>query len=150
MGDSVEANRELVRRQFEELCNQKRGAAEAHRFWAADVEIHNKPMPDAPTGLAAVKAHMNALFTSFPDWHFEIHDLIAEGDKVVAHLTMTGTYQVAGWHLNNVAAVGQPVRREQINIFTIRDGRIVEMRTVADQMGMQRMAEAGLAPAVTA
>jgi predicted ester cyclase len=27
-----------------------------------------------------------------PDWHTEIDELIAEGDKIVARITMTGTH----------------------------------------------------------
>ena len=142
MSGTLEANKNLVRCQLQELWNEKKGPEHAGEFWAEDVEIHNKAMPNAPTGLAGVNAHMAVLFKVFPDWHFEIHDLIAEGDKVVAHITMSGTYQTTSMHLNNLPAAGQPVKREQINIFTIRDGKIIEMRSVADQLGMQKMAEA--------
>ena len=114
MSGTLEANKNLVRRQLQELWNEKKGPKHAGEFWAEDVEIHNKAMPNAPTGLAGVNAHMAVLFKVFPDWHFEIHDLIAEGDKVVAHITMSGTYQTTSMHLNNLPAAGQPVKREQI------------------------------------
>jgi predicted ester cyclase len=32
-------------------------------------------------------------WTAFPDYHEEVHELIAEGDRVVVHLTISGTQQ---------------------------------------------------------
>jgi len=38
------------------------------------------------------KAVIIALRTAFPDLHFEIHDILAEGDRVAFRSTMTGTH----------------------------------------------------------
>jgi predicted ester cyclase len=39
------------------------------------------------------KQSFSVLFTAFPDLHFTIEDMIAEGDKVVTRNTIRGTHQ---------------------------------------------------------
>ncbi len=42
-----------------------------------------------PAGTRAIASEWT---TAFPDWQFELLDLIAEGDRVVAHMPYTGTF----------------------------------------------------------
>jgi predicted ester cyclase len=42
-------------------------------------------------GLKDYKQFINEMFNTFPDLHFTIDDMIAEGDKVVTRFTWTGT-----------------------------------------------------------
>lgn len=49
------------------------------------------PMPIEATGPEGVKTVFATLHQAFPDLHISIEDLIAEGDKVVARETITGT-----------------------------------------------------------
>jgi predicted ester cyclase len=39
----------------------------------------------------ATRAIATRWCVAFPDWHFALDDLIAEGDRVVARMTYTGT-----------------------------------------------------------
>ncbi len=43
--------------------------------------------PESMQGLATM------LRTAFPDLHFTIEELVAEGETVAGHLTMSGTHQ---------------------------------------------------------
>jgi predicted ester cyclase len=70
----------------------------------------------------------------FPDWHSDLHLLVAEGDIVVELFTASGTH--TGSDLMGVAATGQSVRLNGINIFRIEDGRIVERWGRLDDLGL--------------
>ena len=51
------------------------------------------PLPIEATGAELLKQVFARLHRAFPDLHVTVEDLIAEGDKVVARNTVTGTHQ---------------------------------------------------------
>jgi steroid delta-isomerase-like uncharacterized protein len=60
---------------------------------------------------------------AFPDMRVTVEDLIAEGDKVTARVTMRGTHQ---GEFQGIAPTGKRVEVEAIDMFRINDGKIVE------------------------
>lgn len=60
---------------------------------------------------------------AFPDYHEELEEMIAEGDKLVMRLTITGT-QLGRW--GPLPLTGKPVRFEEIVILRFVDGKVVE------------------------
>lgn len=48
--------------------------------------------PDGTSFPAHLKRVISMLRGAFPDLHFEIHHMLAEGDMVAFHSTMTGTH----------------------------------------------------------
>jgi steroid delta-isomerase-like uncharacterized protein len=63
------------------------------------------------------------LRTAFPDLHFEIHDMIAEGDIVAIRSTMTGTHLGT---LNFGAARGLPPTGHKVSVAHMYFVRIVD------------------------
>ncbi|MEV6611709.1 ester cyclase [Kutzneria sp. NPDC051319] len=61
-------------------------------------------------------------------------ELIAEGDRVVARLTVSGVH--TGFHPRMPVPTNRPFLVEQIWIFTLRDRKIAEIRAVSDRLGM--------------
>ena len=89
---------------------------------AADVRTPNI-VPGMPPGLeGAIAVHQTTLL-GMPDYHTTIEDLIAEGDKVVARVTMTGTHTGDFW---GIPPTGRRVDLTAIYIVRIADGKIVE------------------------
>ena len=60
---------------------------------------------------------------AFPDLHFTVEDMIAEDDKVVTRMMLTGTHQ---GEFMGVAATGQPIKVTGIRIHRLEENRIVE------------------------
>jgi predicted ester cyclase len=79
---------------------------------------------------------------AFPDWHSELHALVAEGDIVVERFTAGGTHE---GEVMGVAPTGKTVSLPGINIFRLRDGRIVERWGRLDDLGFLR--QLGVVPA---
>jgi len=88
---SPESNKALVRRYVEEVLNQKNLAVVDELFASTFVD-HDSSMPWAkgPEGIKQLAAMVH---TSFPDLHFKIEDMIAEGDKVLYRYSVRGTHQ---------------------------------------------------------
>ena len=86
----------------------------------------------SPSATRAIAEHWLA---GFPDYRFELLDLIAEGDKVVARMPFSGTHTGP---VLDLAATGRSVQVSEIVIFRIAEGKIVEAWEEYDEFGMRR------------
>jgi steroid delta-isomerase-like uncharacterized protein len=87
------------------------------------------PLPIDATGAELLKQVWAMLFRVYPDIHLTVEDVIAEGDKVVARNTVTGTHR---GEFMGVGPTGKSVTYSEIFIFRFADGRVVETWGVVD------------------
>lgn len=137
---SAEENKALVRRFYEEVFNQKKTAAIGELFDPTMVD-HALP-PGLPSGIEGAKQLYSMYLAAFPDLHFTVEDIIAEGDKVVARLTAQGTQQGA---LMGIPPTGLHVSIRGIDILRIAGGKIVEIWANFDMLAM--LQQLGVVPA---
>jgi steroid delta-isomerase-like uncharacterized protein len=128
---SLEENKAVIRRFIEEVF--ERGNVDAvDRLVADDFVPHTWPGTTDRDGL---KATMARVANGLADASFTIDDLIAEGDRVVARVTASAT-QVG--EFMGMPPSGKRYTIEEIHVFRVRDGRIVEHWHQFDQTGMMR------------
>lgn len=74
--------------------------------------------------------------SAFPDFEMEIVELIAEGDRVVAHFMCSGTHR-GEWL--GVPATGRRFENvDEIYIFGVKDGKLVSALGVEDNLARLR------------
>ena len=95
----------------------------------------------APELAGAARRWITPFRTSFPDVHMEVVDLIAEGDKVVGRFTCSATH-VGAW-LGHAPTGRRFERIDEVSIFRLRDGRIIQVWSLEDSLG--RLQQLGLA-----
>jgi len=115
MSASSRGVKAVVMRIFEQLFNEGR-TAELERI--ADPEVLGRPQ--GGRGPHETMASIEGLRRAFPDLHFDVDDLIAEGDRVAASWSMTGTH--LGPFLA-VAPTGRVIRVRGVTVFELRRGR---------------------------
>lgn len=128
----MEPNKALVRRLVDEAVNLQN----------VDVldEVAEGPMA------AAARAWIGPFRRSFPDFRMEVVDLVAEGDKVVAHFKCSGT------HLGPWLGMPPTGRRfegvDEIYIFRVSHGKLAEVCAAVEdtqarlrQLGLQAFPE---------
>lgn len=93
------------------------------------------PLPIEATGAELLKQVFARLHQAFPDLHITIEDLIAEGDKVVARNTVTGTNQ--GEYMG-LPPSGKSVTYNEIFICRFAGSRIAETWGVVDVLSQLR------------
>ena len=99
---------------------------------AADFINHTAP-PSTPNGRDGFAAFFtNVLRPALPDLTVELHDQIAEGDKVVTRKTISGTHK--GMFLG-VPATGRRIRINVTDIVRISNGQYAEHWGNADLHG---------------
>lgn len=83
---------------------------------------HSAP-PGAPGGLGGVEAVFRMFRGGFPDVHFDIKSMLAEGDKVATRVSGSGTHDGA---FMGIAPTGKKATWGSHGIFRVADGKIVE------------------------
>jgi steroid delta-isomerase-like uncharacterized protein len=106
-----------------------------------DAQIRT-PLPIEASGAQLLKEVFGRLHRAFPDLHITVEDLIAEGDKVVARNTVTGTHQ--GEYMG-VPPTGKSITYNEIFIARLVNGRIAETWGVVDVLSQMR--QLGVIPA---
>src|SRR5690242_18106422 len=87
----------------------------------------------APQVAEAAKAWIAPFRRSFPDVHMEIVDLIAEGDTVVGRFTCSATHR--GDWLGHAPTGRRFEAVDEVGIYRLRDGQIVESWGLEDNLG---------------
>jgi steroid delta-isomerase-like uncharacterized protein len=101
---------------------------------APDLLFH-APLPMGETGAQALKRVWTVLLRAFPDLRVSVEDVIAEGDKVVARNTVTGTHR---GEYRGLPPTGASVRYDEIFVLRFTDGRIAEIWGVVDVLSQLR------------
>ncbi|GAB6264642.1 MAG: ester cyclase [Methanothrix sp.] len=86
-------------------------------------------------GLESFKRLFDMAFKAFPDWHENIEDIIAEGDKVWVLVKATGTH-TGEWNFSGVtlSPTGEEVTMMMVFIWRIAGGKLAEGWEVDDEL----------------
>ena len=97
--EALESNKAVLRRHFEEVLNE--GLLDVIDEIYTESYVLDAPVqPDGSSaaqsltkGRDGLKTRATAFRTAFPDIHFTINSMIAEGDMVSVHYTFRGTHR---------------------------------------------------------
>ena len=127
---AIVANKATARTYFEEVVSHGNMSA-ADAIFAPDIQFHY-PAGDL-NGADMVKDYLASVRTAFPDIHFTVADLVAEGNRVAARWILAGSQTGA---FRGKAPTGQRVSVPGITLFHVVDGRIQEMWIAFDPARM--------------
>ena len=86
--------------------------------------------------------HVQAIRAAYPDFHYTVDEVIAEGDKVVLRVTASGTQR---GEFSGMPATGKSATWSEMHIARMTNGQLVEHWAVQDQLGM--LQHLGIIPA---
>jgi len=126
-----EQNKELVKR-FYEACNERDFEAlkEVVAPWYAWYVPSRNTEPISREGSMEF---VREIFKAFPDCHWSIEDLIAEGNIVVSRFIMRGTHE---GEFEGIPATGNKVEVSGFMMTRIENGKYVEDKEDVDMLGM--------------
>ncbi len=128
-----EANKDLVRGYYRDVMNMGQGdTVEFDKYVSSEAVLHNA-YPSEPVDAEAWKSRVGIFTTSFSDVEITLEDLIAEGDKVVTQMIFRGTH--TGEFLG-IAPTGKRIAADEIQFMRMKDGMIVERRSVIDMISL--------------
>lgn len=101
-------------------------------LFTADFEHHLKD-PRLPPGREAMKLLGQSVVAGFPDVQVTVEDLFADGDHVIERTTARATHR---GEFNGVPATNTPVTWTEIHIYRLEDGKIAELWSEVDFLGL--------------
>lgn len=142
---SIETNKAVVRRWYEEFWN-------AERLEIADELLHldyvsGEGYAAGAPSVADAKAGNAAWHRILGDMHFTIDDITAEGDTVVVRWTARGIHQ-GEWEtdIGNVPASGKATITPGTSTYHLRDGKIIRDVNHIDFLSLLQQIGAHLQP----
>ena len=136
---SVEENKAVLHRHVEELFN-KGDLAVADEVISADYVYHS-PLGIEFKGPEGVKQMVAMGHDAFPDLHFTIDDMVAEGDKVAVRYTYTGTHK--GEYMG-IAPTGKKINMTTAIFYRFVGGKEVEAISYGDTLALYQ--QLGVSP----
>ena len=131
---SIEENKANVRRFTEEGWNQGNVAA-FDELCAPNWVYHDPGFPDVRT-LEDYKRFVTEIRSAFPDIHFTIENVVAEGEQVVGRYTTRGTNTGDFVTPMPLPATGKQVTVTGMSIVRFAGGKGVEVWNQTDNLGM--------------
>jgi predicted ester cyclase len=129
---SIEDNKRVVAN-FVEVCQNQHDLAAADEIFHPDFVNHyapvGRPIPPTPRPAGGFQTFYGMLLRAFPDATMEINEQLADRDLVATRKTLRGTHRGEIWDL---PPTGNRVELEFIDIFRIKDGKLVEHWTSMD------------------
>jgi steroid delta-isomerase-like uncharacterized protein len=128
---SIESSKAVVQRFVDEVANGR------SLNLVNDLLSDNFRLPPGDGGLDrdGLVAVLQYYFAAFPDLHYEVETLVAEGDTVVARARMRGTH--SGEYEGQIGS-GRTFEVDEVDIFDVVNDRITGYRIIWDELGFRR------------
>ena len=130
--NELESNRKAAADFFKLIWNEKDESA-IDRFIALDAAGND---PKFGVGRESFRAQWKAWHAAFHDLHFEVKEIICEGDRVVTRWHLTGTH--SGADFQGIKSSGRKVSVDGVSIDTIKDGVVLEGFDAWDALGFRQ------------
>lgn len=104
-------------------------------YFAEDYVGDDVAVSEPMRGPRDVRRYVTYNFLGFPDLHFDLHDTVAQADRIAIIWTVRGTHR---GRVMNIPPTGAQVEARGISVLTVKDGKIVHSLRVWDVAGMLR------------
>lgn len=123
----------VIRKLFEESLNKSK------LQFLKELVSDEYSGPGGKNGAAGFEQPFTALIAAFPDIHYTIEELVAEGDKVVVRWTWKGTHT---GKFQQFGATGKKITNDGMAIFELKQGKIIKSFVQTDRLGFLQQLEA--------
>jgi steroid delta-isomerase-like uncharacterized protein len=130
---SAAENKAVLTTFVEEVINQ--GRLERADDLVAVNFVELDPLPGQQQGREGLKQVIAAFRTAFPDIHWVIEEMVAEGDHIFSRFTWRGTHR---GEFFGVPATGKQISVKGMVVDRVVGGKMVDSRILMDDLSMMR------------
>jgi len=100
------------------------------KFFTSDVIVHSlAPGGEDGTGTDYLKGLAKGLMDAFPDAHLTVEEVVREGDKLSARVTVEGTHK---GEFAGIKPTGRTVKVQNFAVYRLRGDKICEVWSLTD------------------
>ena len=126
-----EQNKEWVNQFYSKILNS--GSVDLVDSLVSVNYIEHEPLPGFEPNKRGLKNFFIMMRTAFPDLNNNVKFMVAEGNKVVSYITMTGTHK--GDYMG-APGTGKTFKIDVIDIIKVVNGKMTDHWGVGDYMTM--------------
>ena len=123
---SLEERNKATLRYFVEDCQNAHSHEKIEEVAARDIKVYHPAMREPAQGREIMRTMGDELWVAFPDFRFEIRDMVAEGDHVALRFTAHATNEGPLGPGKNVS--NNRMAQPGMTVYRLEDGKIVEVR----------------------
>jgi steroid delta-isomerase-like uncharacterized protein len=123
------SNKQVIEAFIEEVVN--RGKLERANDLVKEDFVELDPLPGQKQGREGLKAVIHQMRTAFPDIHWTVNAMVAEGDKVVTRFEWTGTHRD---EFLGIPATGRSVSVNGVVIDRLEAVQMADSRILMDTL----------------
>lgn len=110
-------------------------------YVAPDARVHSMtPGKVAGSGLEYLKARAESLLKAFPDVKFVIEEVVQQGDRLAARVTLEGTHRA---DFAGMPATEKRMKVYDFAMYRIANGKITDIWSLIDMQAMRDQLQAG-------
>lgn len=140
---AADENKAFISQFFAEVVNHQNLSLLDEMVAPGFPGIGQDPGRGGTQGPEAMKATVRWVHGVMADLRYDVRDLIAEGDRVVARMDAHGVHQ---GEYCGVAGTGKPVTYAEVFIFRITERKIAELWIVVNSLDILRQVGATVVP----
>ena len=125
--------RNVAERLIREVWHVDGNLDTADEILAEDYVIHGQEGPWPPTREG--EKQQAAAFRAALDLRSEVEEILVDGDKAAVHWRTTGTHK---GEFMGMPPTGKSFTVHGMSLMRVRDGKVVENRTIADMAGLMQ------------
>lgn len=127
-----EANKAVVQRLIDEVL-LKGNLDAVGEIIAPEYVVHDPSNPNRPGGIEGLKMFVGMFQAGLSDFEYVVEDMIGEHDLVSYRWTMRATHSGP---FMNIPPTGNRIVITGMDMFRVKQGKIVESWAFADALGM--------------
>jgi steroid delta-isomerase-like uncharacterized protein len=136
---STDTNKAIITRMVEQVWNE--GRIDLVEEFIAENYVEHVAGRSDRTGSELIRQAVTDTRSAYPDFRLSIDDFVAEGDRVAARWSMTGTHE---GDFYDIPPTGKKVSQSGTAFYRLEKGQIAEIWFLADMMGL--MQQLGVVP----
>ena len=137
---SVEENKATLRRAFEEIWNKK-NLSLIPELVSPDYVGSN--VFGVVKGQEEYEQMVKSATTNMPDIHYEVDEVVGEGDTLMAKVTMTGTYN---GKMGDLDISGKKIKATNVFVNKYENGKIRETTVYGNPLATLRQLDVPIPP----
>ncbi len=119
---TVAKNKQIVNRYFEEVINKQRIEL-IHELFSDEFTYHDlHNFTESKSSVKSFTGTMVGFFKAFPDAHYTVDNMIGEGDKVFAQITLTATHKA---DFMGIPASNNKLKITEMYLLTLQNDKII-------------------------
>ncbi len=126
--------KDLVRGMYDDISGGVDVGTMLDKYVTDDfIEYEELPGMSASSGKEAARQQIGMMQAAISDLRFNVEDMVEEGNKVAARVTITGTHT---GEFMGIPASGGTLDVKAIDVFEVRDGKVAAHWGVTDTAAM--------------